>query len=118
MADQRQIGTACGVTSLFATSCLIADSYFRKLSGRIFYCFCSEPSPFTGLNISPQLGRIMTRKRSLDASVIWVTGQIDFEVLQRSNAEYFWFHHEDTRNLDAPHLQTAFIEFLQKMSGK
>jgi hypothetical protein len=47
---------------------------------------------------------------------VWVTGQVDFEVLQRSDAELFYFHHESISSVHEPRLQTAFTEFLRKMN--
>ena len=46
---------------------------------------------------------------------IWATGEIDFEVLKRSDGEFSFFRHETVSKLQTPVLDHAYDEFVRSM---
>jgi len=54
-------------------------------------------------------------ERAIGRISAWVSGQVDFEVLRRSDGEYAFFHHESISSLGSPTLESAFDEFLRTM---
>jgi hypothetical protein len=66
----------------------------------------NKPSAFADYDSNLFVGRI----------VFWVSGEVDFEIVRRSDAESD-FHHEDVGNINEPRLRSAFNAFLQNMSG-
>lgn len=66
------------------------------------------PSAWADYDTKALMGRI----------AIWVTGQVDFEVLRCTDGEHLYFHHESINSIHEPRLQTAFNEFLRKMNGQ
>jgi hypothetical protein len=46
---------------------------------------------------------------------IWATGEVDFEILRRSDGEYAYFRHESVLSIQAHELEKACDEFLQAM---
>lgn len=46
---------------------------------------------------------------------IWATGEVDLEVLTRSDGEFAFFRHESVMNLAASVLDHAYYEFVRNM---
>ena len=65
----------------------------------------SKPSAFADYDTDLGIGRI----------VVWVSGEIDFEVLRRSDGEGVLFRHEQVSTLTEPSLESAFNTFLASM---
>jgi hypothetical protein len=47
--------------------------------------------------------------------IVWVSGEIDLEVLRISDGNNVLVRHEKVSSLDAPSLQDAFNEFVKSM---
>ena len=55
----------------------------------------------------PAIGRIS----------FWVTGEVDFEVLDRADGESLLFRHETVETLDSRQLDEAYAAFMAAMTG-
>jgi hypothetical protein len=47
---------------------------------------------------------------------IWVSGEIDFEVLRRSDAKMVFFQHESVRSLNSAVVERGFEAFVRSMA--
>jgi hypothetical protein len=65
----------------------------------------AKPSAFADFDAVLGMGRI----------IVWVSGEIDLEVLRISDGKNVLVRHEKVSNLDAPSLQDAFNEFVKSM---
>jgi hypothetical protein len=54
-------------------------------------------------------------ERAIGRISAWISGQIDFEVLRRSDGEYAFFRHESVSSLASPAVESAFGEFIRTM---
>ena len=64
-----------------------------------------RPSASADFNATDSAGRIN----------IWVSGEIDFEVIRRSGYSFAFFRHEDVSSMADPRLVDIYHEFLQRM---
>ena len=64
-----------------------------------------KPAAFADFDAALGMGRI----------IVWVSGEIDLEVLRISDGNNVLVRHEKVSNLDAPSLQDAFNEFVKSM---
>jgi len=46
----------------------------------------------------------------------WVSGEIDFQVLRASDGKDIFIHHQKVSSLSEPSLESAYKDFLQKMT--
>jgi hypothetical protein len=53
--------------------------------------------------------------RSIGRISVWMTGEIDFEILCRTDAQLIFFRHESVENFQIPELDIAYEEFIQNM---
>jgi hypothetical protein len=65
-----------------------------------------KPSACADFDTPVAMGRI----------VVWVSGEIDFEILRVSDGNTVLFHHQDVLTLDSVPLQVAFDRFIQCMN--
>ena len=65
-----------------------------------------KPAAFADFDTDLGIGRI----------IVWVSGEIDLQVLQRSDGKDVLFRHEKVSTLNAPSLQDAFKEFVKSMT--
>lgn len=68
--------------------------------------YTHKPSVVADFDTSGRIGRI----------VIWVSGEIDFEVLARENGKNVFLRHEIVPNLGVPSLKNAYLDFLGNMT--
>jgi hypothetical protein len=66
-----------------------------------------KPAAFADFDTEVAIGRI----------IVWVSGEIDFEILRRSNGKGVLFHHEDVTDLAESTLEEAFQAFLKGMTN-
>src|SRR6266851_1289458 len=65
-----------------------------------------KPAAFADFDADLEIGRI----------IVWVSGEIDLQVLQRSDGKDVLVRHEKVSTLNAPFLQDAFNEFVKSMT--
>jgi hypothetical protein len=65
----------------------------------------NKPSAAADFDTSQGIGRIS----------MWVSGETDFEVLQRSDGKNVFFRHESVLSLDSPALEGVFEDFLSSI---
>jgi len=66
----------------------------------------SLPGARADFDASNRMGRIS----------IWISGEVDFEVLSTGDSNFAFFRHEKISSLNDPSLQSAYQEFLKIMS--
>jgi len=47
----------------------------------------------------------------------WTTGEVDFEVLDRTTERLAFFRHESVSSFDSPQLEEAYVAFIDAMAG-
>ena len=93
------------IISWFSSKKKILETAGILLAGIHGRAATAKPSALADYDTDFCIGRI----------VVWVSGEIDFEVLRRSDREYILFRHEQISTLDEPSLESAFEVFLKSM---
>ena len=62
-------------------------------------------SAFADFDAANTLGRI----------IVWVSGEIDFEVIRREDGGFAFFNHQVVSHMSDPRLQHIYREFLEQM---
>lgn len=65
------------------------------------------PNAWADFDSENRIGRI----------TVSVTGEVDFEVLSRSDGEFVLFRHESVTRMDAPELDRGYCEFVANMEN-
>jgi hypothetical protein len=94
------------IASWFRSKEHILGAHGVKLAGIHERPSTNKPAAFADYDTDSGIGRI----------VVWVSGEVDFEVLRRSNGEEVLVRHEKVSTLTESSLESAFDVFLLSMT--
>ena len=88
--------------------------------------YCSKEEVFISLGITlAEIKQNRTHLHSvsvdLDTSTKiarisgWVSGEFDFEILERTKGAFVYFQHESVPDIDDPRLELAFEKFVEEL---